>query len=131
MFAFVGWLIGFKGNFLFETIGTAYKNEQVPYVGMRALPALLGSINVPLMFQIMRIAGYNVPASLISAIVLLFDNAHICDDRLILLDASLVFFVTTAIKSYLLFYKCRSTPFSMRWWRYLLQTGFFLSSITR
>lgn len=127
--AFAGWVIGYDGHFLFDNIGDSYIKNNVPYVGLRAFPAILGSLTVPIVFLIMKESGYGLPATLIATSMVLFDNAHIAEDRLILLDAMLVFSMASAIYSYVRFYKHRHVPFSLAWWRWLLLTGLALSSV--
>ena len=119
-----GWFAGFDGDFNFENIGDSYTEHHVPYVGIRALPAALGSLTVPLVYAIMKESGYSTIISAFSAILVLFgasckdtltfniliyfpDNAHIAQDRLILLDAQLVFFIALTIYAYIRFKKLR------------------------
>lgn len=127
--AFAGWAIGYNGHFNFENIGDSYVKNNVPYVGLRAFPATLGALTVPVVFFTMKESGYGLPATLVATSLVLFDNAHIAEDRLILLDAMLVLGMASAIFCYVRFYKFRSNPFSYRWWKWLLMTGFSLSVV--
>ncbi|CDW96703.1 hypothetical protein, partial [Sporisorium scitamineum] len=56
--AFGGYLAGFDGHFEFDQIGDKYLENNVPYVRMRAIPAIIGSLQVPLIYVIMRQSGY-------------------------------------------------------------------------
>jgi dolichyl-phosphate-mannose-protein mannosyltransferase len=129
LFAFAGWLVGYKGEFLFENIGDSYITNKVPYVAYRAMPASLGALTVPIVFLIMWESGYSLPACVTAAGLLLLDNAHIGQTRLILLDASLIFFMALSVLCYIRFYKLRHAPFSRKWWKWLLLTGVSLSSV--
>jgi dolichyl-phosphate-mannose-protein mannosyltransferase len=129
LFAFAGWLVGYKGEFLFENIGDSYITNKVPYVAYRSLPALQGSLTVPVVYWIMWESGYSLPACITAAGVVLFDNAHIGQTRLILLDATLIFFMALSILCYVRFYKLRHIPFSRKWWKWLLLTGTCLSCV--
>jgi dolichyl-phosphate-mannose-protein mannosyltransferase len=129
LFAFVGWLVGYDGDFKFENIGDSYITNNVPYVAYRSLPALLGSLTVPTVFLIMWESGYSLPACVLSACLVLFDNSHIGQTRLILLDATLVFFMATSVLCYVRFYKQRHLPFGRKWWKWLLMTGFSMSCV--
>lgn len=118
-----GWFVGFDGKFLFENIGDSYTAHHVPYVGMRALPAILGSLTVPVVYAIMKESGYSTVIAAFSAIILLLgkfagldslfclivetDNAHITESRLILLDAIMIFFLSLTIYAYVRFRKLR------------------------
>lgn len=129
LFAFVGWLVGYDGHFLFDNIGDSYIQNKVPYVALRALPATLGSLTVPLVYMIMWESGYSVPACVLSAGMVLFDNAHVGEDRLILLDATLVISMTLSVYCYVRFSKFRHDPFGRKWWKWLLLTGISLSCV--
>lgn len=125
----MGWIIGFDGHFLFENIGESYIENNVPYVALRALPAMLGSLTIPVVFLIMWESGYSLPACVLSSGLMLFDNAHIGETRLILLDAVLVFSMALSILCYVRFYKCRHDAFGRKWWKWLLLTGVSLSCV--
>ncbi|KAH8803180.1 glycosyltransferase family 39 protein [Xylogone sp. PMI_703] len=127
LFAFMGWLVGYDGHFHFENIGDSYIANKVPYVAFRALPAILGALTVPVVFDIMWESGYTLPACILSACLVLFDNAHIGQTRLILLDATLVFAMACSLLCYIKFYKLRHEPFGRKWWKWLILTGFALS----
>lgn len=72
-------------------------------------------------------SGYSVPAALIAAGLILLDNAHIGQTRLILLDATLILAMACSLLFYIKFYKRRHEPFSRKWWKWLILTGFALS----
>ncbi|KAJ7658107.1 glycosyltransferase family 39 protein [Mycena rosella] len=127
LFGLAGWFVGFDGKFMFENIGDSYTENHVPYVGMRALPAILGSLTVPLVYAIMKESGYSTVISAFSACLILFDNAHIAQSRLILLDATLIFFLTLTMYSYIRFKKLRYWAFSTEWWTWLVLTGVFMA----
>ena len=125
----MGWFVGYDGHFLFDNIGDSYISNKVPYVAFRAMPALLGSLTVPTVFLIMWESGYSLPAAVVAAGLVLFDNAHIGQTRLILLDATLVYAMSMSILCYVRFYKMRHEPFSQKWWKWLLLTGVALSCV--
>lgn len=129
LFALVGWLVGYNGEFLFDNIGDSYIEHNVPYVAYRALPALLGSLTVPTVFLIMWESEYSLPACVLASCLVLFDNSHIGQTRLILLDATLVFFMALSVLCYIKFYKQRHEPFGRKWWKWLLLTGFNMSCV--
>lgn len=129
LFAFVGWLIGFDGGFLFENIGDSYIENNVPYLSLRAMPATLGALTIPVVFLIMWESGYSLPACVLAAGLMVFDNAHVGEDRLILLDSTLVITMALSILCYVRFYKLRHQPFGRKWWKWLLLTGFCMSCV--
>jgi dolichyl-phosphate-mannose-protein mannosyltransferase len=93
------------------------------------MPATMGALTVPTVFWIMWESGYSLPATLTAAGLVLFDNAHIGQTRLILLDATLIWFMALSILCYIRFYKLRHVPFSRKWWKWLLLTGVCLSCV--
>ncbi|KAI9171498.1 Dolichyl-phosphate-mannose--protein mannosyltransferase 4 [Paramyrothecium foliicola] len=127
LFAFMGWLVGYDGHFHFENIGDSYISNKVPYVAFRALPAILGALTVSVTYLIMWESGYSLPACIVAAGLILLDNAHIGQTRLILLDATLVLAMACSLLCYIKFYKLRHEPFSRKWWKWLILTGFALS----
>ena len=129
LFAFAGWLVGYDGAFLFENIGDSYITNKVPYVAYRSMPALMGSLTVVTTFWIMWESGYSLPACIVATSLVLFDNAHIGQTRLILLDATLVLFMALSILGYVRFYKLRHAPFTRKWWKWLLLTGIAMSCV--
>lgn len=129
LFALMGWLVGYDGHFLFENIGDSYIENKVPYVALRAMPTTLGALTVPVVFQIMWESGYSLPACVLSAGLVLFDNAHIAEDRLILMDSTLVLSMALSVLCYVRFYKLRHDPFGRKWWKWLLLTGVSLSCV--
>ncbi|EIM86638.1 glycosyltransferase family 39 protein [Stereum hirsutum FP-91666 SS1] len=127
LFGLAGWFVGFDGHFSFEDIGDSYTENHVPYVGMRALPAILGSLTIPVIYGIMKESGYSTIIAAFSASLILFDNAHIAQSRLILLDATLIFFMSLTMYSYIRFRKLRYHAFSSQWWGWLIATGVFMA----
>lgn len=121
--------MGYKGEFLFENIGDSYITNKVPYVAYRAMPASMGALTVSTVFLIMWESGYSLPATILASALLLLDNAHVGQTRLILLDATLVLFMALSIYCYIRFYKLRHAPFGRKWWKWLLLTGICMSCV--
>lgn len=129
LFALAGWFVGYKGEFLFDNIGDSYISNRVPYIAYRSVPALMGSFTVSTVFLIMWESGYSLPACILSTLLVLFDNAHIGQTRLILLDATLVLAMAVSVLCYVRFYKLRHAPFGRKWWKWLVLTGLALSCV--
>jgi len=71
LLALAAWFVGFNGEFEFTTIGDSYTDNHVPYVGIRSLPAILGSLTIPIVYLTMQESGYpNIVAAFSAAIVL-------------------------------------------------------------
>ncbi|KAF0357977.1 glycosyltransferase family 39 protein [Gigaspora margarita] len=123
MLAGIGWFLGYDGHFEFDNIGDDYITNGVPYIGLRSLPAALGALLVPLTYMIMIESGYPVITAILAAGLVLFDNALICQTRLILLDSMLVFFMLCTFYCYIRFYKYRLREFSNEWWFWMIASG--------
>ncbi|KAM9117140.1 protein O-mannosyl-transferase 1 isoform 2-T4 [Pangshura tecta] len=99
LLAFGGYLGGFDGNFLWNRIGAEY-SMNVPVWSLRLLPALTGSLCVPLAYQILVELHYSHCAAFGAALLILF------------------------VLSYLKFYNLQKcSPFTAGWWFWLLLTG--------
>ncbi|WFD23509.1 dolichyl-phosphate-mannose--protein mannosyltransferase [Malassezia equina] len=125
--ALAAWFAGFDGQFEFENIGDSYIEPGVPYRQIRALSAVIGALQVPVVFQILRETGTSWWVAVAGAMAILVDNAHVLQTRLILLDAPLVLFVLLSLYSYIRFYQQRYRPFGLVWWAWLLATGVSLA----
>lgn len=107
MLAAVGYMIGFNGIYQFSNIGESYAANQVPYIPLRALPASLNVVSVGLVYTILKEAGYSVLTCFTVATLYALDNGFIGQNRLILLDSILIFYMLTAIYSFVRFRKLR------------------------
>ncbi|KAL9537014.1 hypothetical protein MBANPS3_012165 [Mucor bainieri] len=123
MLAGVGYLSGFDGVYQFANIGESYAANNVPYIALRALPASLNVCGVALIYSIMKEAGFSVLTCFTTATLYLLDNAFIGQNRLILLDSILIFYMLTTVYSYVKFRKYRHQPFTLSWWTWLVATG--------
>ncbi|GMM44299.1 dolichyl-phosphate-mannose-protein mannosyltransferase [Pichia kluyveri] len=129
LIAFVGWLVGFNGKFKFENIGDSYIDNSIPYIPLRSLSAILGTLTVPLMFETLKECNYSVWTCILGSAIVAFDNAHVAETRLILLDATLIISVAASIYCYVKFTKLRNSPFTFNWYKWLTLTGFALSCV--
>ncbi|KAG7664917.1 PMT1 [[Candida] subhashii] len=123
LFAAVGALGGFKGDFEFKSIGDAYP-ETTPYIFMRQFPALLGVGTVLLCYLTLRQSGVRPIIAYITSFLLLIENSNITLSRYILLDSPLIFFIAAAVYSWKKFEI--QIPFTLGWYRGLIATGIAL-----
>lgn len=129
LIAFGGWLVGYDGLFKFDTIGENYTSNNVPYIAYRSLLAIQGTLTIPVMFLTMKTLNFSVLACVLSSLIVAFDNAHVVDSRLILLDATLILSVALTMLAYAKFSTYRRQPFTKWWWTWLLLTGVSLSCV--
>ncbi|CAH1786387.1 unnamed protein product [Owenia fusiformis] len=98
------YLAGFDGLFKFEKIGQEYMSN-VPIWHLRALPAMLGSLTVPVTYQIIVEMGLSRYAASLAAFLIIFDNAMLTQSRFVLMEGILVFFISISILCLLKFRK--------------------------
>ena len=105
----------------------SYITEDVPYLELRSVAALLSTLTVSLVYLTLWESGHGVPACLTAAGLMLFDTAQISQTRLIYLDAPLVFELAATLYCYTRFCKLKRQAFSSQWWTWLFLTGLALS----
>lgn len=114
------YLGGFDGNFIWNRIGAEYSSN-VPVWSLRLVPALAGSLCVPLGYLLVVELGFSHLAALGAALLLLLENSLIVQSRFMLLESVLTFFLLLSFLSYLRFHNNhKSSPVSLAW---LLLTG--------
>uniref|UniRef100_A0A665W790 Protein O-mannosyl-transferase 1 n=1 Tax=Echeneis naucrates TaxID=173247 RepID=A0A665W790_ECHNA len=118
--AFGAYLGGFDGNFLWNRIGADYPSS-VSVWSLRLLPALCGSLCVPLVYLLTLELNFSHLAALGAALLLLLENSLIVQSRFMLLESVLIFFVLLAFLSYLRFHNAPNSSWSRFSW--LLLSG--------
>ncbi|BEJ13148.1 hypothetical protein CspHIS471_0303220 [Cutaneotrichosporon sp. HIS471] len=126
-----GWIGGFDGQFDFKDIGKDYLEPKVPYMIMRAFPALFGLALVPLTFLTLISLRLSLATAILGAFLVTFENALITQSRLILLDSYLVFFTALTIFFWVRFSNDDSEgrAFTRSWWRNLAFSGAALGAV--
>ncbi|OWR41554.1 hypothetical protein KGM_211166 [Danaus plexippus plexippus] len=82
---------GYNGNFTFDRIGSPY-SDSVPIRALRLVPAVCGSLLVPVTYQLMlEICTYQFTAILAAALVL-FENCFLAQSRFMLLESIQILF---------------------------------------
>ncbi|GFR77214.1 protein O-mannosyltransferase 1 [Elysia marginata] len=122
LLALAGQYAGFEGNINVERIGQEFP-ASVPVEMMRACPAILGSLIVPLVYQICVESGMSRHSAAFAATLVLLDNALLVQSRFMLMEGILIFFSMLAILAFLKF-RNTTTEFSVRWWFWLCLCGF-------
>ncbi|CCH59398.1 hypothetical protein TBLA_0B05710 [Henningerozyma blattae CBS 6284] len=123
LFAWVGALAGFKGQFHFDTIGLKYLPD-VPYVFMRGFSATCGLLTILFMYLTLRASGVRMLIALICTMCFTVENSFVTISRYILLDAPLIVFIAATAYSYKK-YELYPTH-SWRSYKYLLACGLAL-----
>lgn len=72
LIAAVGYLVGYDGHFLFDSIGDSYVDNQVPYVAFRLWSCICGTMVVPFSLLIMKEMGVSVAGCFFGGVLLVF-----------------------------------------------------------
>ncbi|ODV79111.1 glycosyltransferase family 39 protein [Suhomyces tanzawaensis NRRL Y-17324] len=123
LFAAVGSLGGFDGEFEFKNIGDVFP-QSVPYVLMRQFPAVLGIGTVILCYLTLRSSGVRPIVSFITTLLFIVENSNVTISRYILLDSPLVFFIAASVYAWKKFEI--QIPFTGPWFASLVATGIAL-----
>ncbi|RMZ81284.1 hypothetical protein DV737_g2558, partial [Chaetothyriales sp. CBS 132003] len=127
-----GWLAGFDGDFDFKDIGKDYLEPGVPYVYMRALPAILGVLTVPTLFLTLKAYGCKTATAVMGATLLIFENSLVTQSRLILLDSPLLICTAFTSLAWVSFTNQHELgpdrAFDAAWWFWLAATGLGLGA---
>lgn len=99
LFAGVGALAGYTGDFSFKPIGEEYP-DTVPFYTMRLFSASLGVFTVLMLYLTLRASGVRLGVAYLFALVFAFENSFVTISRYILLDAPLICFIAAAVYSY-------------------------------
>ncbi|KAG0289159.1 hypothetical protein BGZ97_006561, partial [Linnemannia gamsii] len=97
-------LSDYNGSFDFEDIGDQYPGW-VPYASMRATMALMGALCAPMAYLTLKASGHGAPAAILATTLVAFDNALTANNRVMALDAPLMFFTAATVMSWNMFIK--------------------------
>ena len=71
----------------------------------------------------LRNFGFSSAASILTAVLVIFENSFVTQFRLMLLDSMLLFFTSLTILYWSSFCKYSNQPFSLDWWTELVKLG--------
>ncbi|KAJ7667071.1 glycosyltransferase family 39 protein [Mycena rosella] len=121
-------VFGYDGNFDFKDIGKPY--DDVPYVAMRLVPALLGIATIPLSYLTLRGLDCRATTALLASLFITFENGLVTQSRYILLDSPLIFFTALTIFFWVGFCnEDKHEPFTESWWFWLFMSGLSLGAV--
>nr|KAG5706616.1 hypothetical protein BaRGS_005686 [Batillaria attramentaria] len=122
LLALAGSYAGFEGDVKFERIGAEFP-PSVPVEALRLVPAVLGSLTVPIIYQIAVELRLSRWAAVVAAGFVLLDNALLVQSRFMLMEGMLIFFSSLAVMAFLKFRNLGHRSFSVAWWFWLCLTG--------
>ncbi|KAJ7123188.1 glycosyltransferase family 39 protein [Mycena epipterygia] len=122
-------VFGYDGNFEFKDIAKPY--DDVPYVAMRMVPALLGIGTIPLSYLTLRGLDCRATTALLASLFITFENGLVTQSRYILLDSPLIFFTALSIFFWVGFCnEDKHEPFTETWWGWLFMSGLSLGAVS-
>lgn len=127
----LGKLVNYSGEFKFDDIGLEYP-EGVPFLLYRLFSCFLGVGICCLIFKTLKELKMKPITCFLGAMFVVFDNSHVIESRLILLDAQLNFWIVASVYAFVRFYKLQlniQKNFSWQWYLWLNLTGLFLSFV--
>lgn len=89
--AAAAYLVGFNGNHTFSQIGAQY-GENVPIFWLRFIPALCGSLLVPLTYHLLLQLKLSKWTSILGGVLIIFENALVTQSQFILMEPMLLVF---------------------------------------
>eukprot|EP00833_Pecoramyces_ruminatium_P001870 jgi/Orpsp1_1/1175902/evm.model.c7180000055663.1 len=121
MFAMIGYIFGYRGDFSFEDIGLDYP-DSVPYIAMRVYSGLCGILVIPIAYYTILGLKFSRYSAFLGAFLVLFENSLATQSRLILLDSQLILFASFTLLSWVNFYANKENPWTFDWWYWLAAT---------
>ncbi|XP_025111757.1 protein O-mannosyl-transferase 1-like isoform X2 [Pomacea canaliculata] len=122
LLALAGSYAGFEGDIKLDRIGSEFP-PTVPVEILRLVPAVTGSLVVPLVYQICAELQMSRWAATMAAGFVLLDNALLVQSRFMLMEGMMIFFSCLSVMSFLKFRGLSHRSFSVTWWFWLCLTG--------
>jgi len=88
-------IFGYAGGFPFLVIGEPHDSQML--LVLRFLPALFGTLLIPLIYLLSRVLGLSRKAAFLAGLMIVFENAILVEAKFILLDMFLIFFGFAAV----------------------------------
>lgn len=95
--------------------------QQVPIFALRVVPALFGTLLVPLAYRVCLLLGLSKASGTLAGLLLLADTALLTQSRFVLMETILMYFSMLGLFCVLKFRQLpRSSWFGPSWWAYLV-----------
>ncbi|XP_063234675.1 protein O-mannosyltransferase 1 isoform X2 [Bacillus rossius redtenbacheri] len=118
LIALVAYLASFDGQFKFDRIGSSYP-DSVPLFALRFVPALCGSVVIPVAYHLMLELGLSQWTAVLAGFLLLCDNALLTQSRFILMESMLLMFALFGLLCVMKFRRYHARPYCFQWWGWL------------
>ncbi|KAG2174157.1 hypothetical protein INT43_004177 [Umbelopsis isabellina] len=121
MYACAASLFGYHGQQRMMYMGQPF--GEFPYIQLRLLSALLGSLLVPISYMTLKLMGHKSMTALVAASLFIFETGSITLHRHMLTSAPLGFFAASSIMMWVNFHNHQNNPYSLKWWMWQTLTG--------
>lgn len=101
-------------------VGDSFE-PSLPYVAMRLYPVVCGIFTIVLTYRLLRVSGCRSWIAFTGAFLVAIENSLVTQSRLVLIDAPLI--MTISLTVYALQKIELITPFTRKWYQYLLLAG--------
>lgn len=98
-------LVGFNGNYTFAQIGSEY-SDNVPIFWLRFMPALCGSLLVPITYLLLRQLKLSGWTATLGGVLIIIENALVTQSQFILMEPMLLMFSILGILLLLKYQEC-------------------------
>lgn len=98
-------LVGFNGNYTFSQIGAEY-TENVPIFWLRFIPALCGSLLVPITYLLLRQLKLRTWTATLGGVLIIIENALLTQSQFILMEPMLLLFSVAGVFLLLKYHEC-------------------------
>lgn len=121
-----GYLAGYNGSWDFPS-GEVYP-DYIDFTKMRIFNATFSALCVPLAYYTLREIGFSTAATWLFTLMVTLELSYVTLGKFILLDLMLLFFTVATVFCFSRFNNLNTgetvQPFSRKWWKWLLLTGF-------
>ena len=124
LIAMVSYLTGYTGDMNFTGIGAEYP-ESVPLKSLRMVPAICGSLLVPVVYHMVIEMGLSHKTATIAGIFYILENCFLTQSRFVLMDTIQIFLSMFGL--FALLKSRRQQIFSSSWFFWILSSSTFLA----
>lgn len=127
-----GYLANYNGSWDFPS-GEEYP-PYLDYTKMRTFNAVFSALCAPFAYYTCKEISFSILTTWLFTLMVSLELSYVTLGKFILLDSMLLFFTVTTVFCFVRFYNFNTNPevkpFSRKWWKWLLLTGFSIGCVT-
>jgi dolichyl-phosphate-mannose-protein mannosyltransferase len=118
----IAYLVGYRGDATqLDKAGKSYVGTEFPYVALRFVSVVVGSLAVPLSYLTLRANAVRSAVAVLTSSLVLLENLTVLHSTLFMPDSFFLFGLSLSVYTFTKF--GNSEPFGYNWFRYLVLTG--------